>query len=434
MATDRVSLARVLELHIALSWQDAVAIAESAALAQAERRRLNRGPARLDEASVFLTTAGQVDLPEFDPAPRPDGEQQLLRALLAGLAVPPELEAVAFGAPPASMLDALAMFTRPDRLRPVASVARRALDAERELPPPRPVTPTAPDTVPAPPPRPPAADAPRPPGSRTRARDTDELERLRARTRRPRTSEASRPVTAASPPRWPVARAAVVAATAVAVAAAAGLYLVPRSTGPGNARSADAATRAEGGTVPAPGADTPGTSLLRRASELVFGPSDAPSAESGRTTDIALGPARRPAARAGDTEPLAATTPGTASAPRAAADAAPSTAPPPRAAPEADEPVHSWRTSEAEPPVMTYPRMPRSAFLEGDAEPAGQYLEVLVDATGQVEHLWLRGRAGSSESAFRNNMLMAAAKAWQFVPARHHGRPVRYIIRVGLEP
>ena len=31
-------------------------------------------------------------------------------------------------------------------------------------------------------------------------------------------------------------------------------------------------------------------------------------------------------------------------------------------------------------------------------------------------------------------MIMAAAKAWQFVPARFSGQPVRYVTRVVLEP
>jgi hypothetical protein len=83
---------------------------------------------------------------------------------------------------------------------------------------------------------------------------------------------------------------------------------------------------------------------------------------------------------------------------------------------------------------MMYPRMPKGAFPGPDEVIDGQYLEVLVDQAGGVEAVRLRGLAGPGEPSYHYSMIMAAAKAWQFDPARLDGQPVRYVTRVVLEP
>ena len=76
--------------------------------------------------------------------------------------------------------------------------------------------------------------------------------------------------------------------------------------------------------------------------------------------------------------------------------------------------------------------MPRSAFPAGGVAITGPYVEVLVDETGAVEAVRLRGQAAAGENIYRHRMILAAAKAWEFTPARLDGRPVRYVVRVVL--
>ncbi len=63
------------------------------------------------------------------------------------------------------------------------------------------------------------------------------------------------------------------------------------------------------------------------------------------------------------------------------------------------------------------------------------YLELLVDRAGSVEQVRLRAKQPApGQTLYRHRMLLAAAKAWQFEPARRNGAPVRYVMRVPLEP
>ena len=42
----------------------------------------------------------------------------------------------------------------------------------------------------------------------------------------------------------------------------------------------------------------------------------------------------------------------------------------------------------------------------------------------------MRGRDQHDRSYYQVRMMLSAAKAWQFRPARLEGRPVRYVLRV----
>ena len=75
---------------------------------------------------------------------------------------------------------------------------------------------------------------------------------------------------------------------------------------------------------------------------------------------------------------------------------------------------------------------PRGAVVLGpDDEPAGAYLEVLVDRTGAVQDARLRGQAPGGDDS-RYAATVAAARRWQFTPAELNGQAVRYTLRVAL--
>lgn len=78
-----------------------------------------------------------------------------------------------------------------------------------------------------------------------------------------------------------------------------------------------------------------------------------------------------------------------------------------------------------------------SSMLESAVEAPDDwpFLELLIDAQGAVEQVRLHARQlAPGQTLYRHRMLLAAAKAWQFEPARRNGEPVRYVMRVPLEP
>jgi hypothetical protein len=78
-----------------------------------------------------------------------------------------------------------------------------------------------------------------------------------------------------------------------------------------------------------------------------------------------------------------------------------------------------------------------SALLEPDSAVPEDwpYLELLIDEHGAVERVRLRAKTPApGQTLYRHRMLIAAAKAWQFEPAQLNGQPVRYVMRVPLEP
>ena len=95
-----------------------------------------------------------------------------------------------------------------------------------------------------------------------------------------------------------------------------------------------------------------------------------------------------------------------------------------------DTSVYSGGNAAVVPPRMLYPRMPRAAFPAPGQVVTGPYFEVLVDQQGGVEAVRLRGREQPGQTHYRAGMMLSAAKAWQFRPARLEGRPVRYVVRV----
>ena len=84
--------------------------------------------------------------------------------------------------------------------------------------------------------------------------------------------------------------------------------------------------------------------------------------------------------------------------------------------------------SIADPDVQA-PRMVRPA-LPKEPEPDSQtgYFDLVIDEAGNVERVKLI----SPTRRYREWMLLAAAKAWQFQPAKRHGKPVKYMLRVPI--
>jgi len=91
---------------------------------------------------------------------------------------------------------------------------------------------------------------------------------------------------------------------------------------------------------------------------------------------------------------------------------------------------------EVAPPNLVRQQLPTAVLAPGTPVPDGwPYLTLVVDETGVVESVRLTASAPApGQSLYRQRMLVAAAKAWQFTPARRNGQPVRYAIQVPLEP
>jgi protein TonB len=90
---------------------------------------------------------------------------------------------------------------------------------------------------------------------------------------------------------------------------------------------------------------------------------------------------------------------------------------------------HSARVYTAEdegvaPPTMVSPKLPSEP--RPDSWQSGSYIDVVVDERGQVQQVRLR----SSDATLNDRMIVAAAKAWQFEPARKDGVAVKYVLRV----
>jgi TonB family protein len=86
--------------------------------------------------------------------------------------------------------------------------------------------------------------------------------------------------------------------------------------------------------------------------------------------------------------------------------------------------TYTSANSEVTPPVWYRRQLP--------SEPAPDsktgYFEIVIDTNGDVESV----RLISPTRRYEERMLMAAAKAWKFRPARLNGEPVKYRMRVPI--
>lgn len=443
MDVNRLSVARLLELDVPLTWQEAVAVTQEACVVNVVNATLSGRPSKIEPDTCFLTRRGDVELPVPAPTDAPDAAQRLLRVLLAGRETPEDLEMLAFGRPSPHLGDDLAPFSRPNRRAEIASLAERGLRAAAEfsagtLAAPRPTT--------RPPARPMAARPPVTPSRpRPESRPAMPPPPLRSETLRARLPVSAR----AEPPPFPArlkrknAGVALRMTTAVIVIAMAGAAAVWPRSGPAAAAPRQAAEAApEPTTEPAPTAIVLGDGVPNAATTPVPHP--------GHPGRLAIGSrARRPTAA----ETMAVRAPVKPTSTPAVA--APAVVPEAGSAGDASATggattegsdqggavaeafgavsVYSWTSPDVEPPRLTYPGMPRSAFPPLTEEAiSGPYFEVLVDQTGAVEAVRMHGQAAPGETIYQYRMLLAAAKAWRFTPAMRDGQPVRYVVRVVL--
>ena len=89
--------------------------------------------------------------------------------------------------------------------------------------------------------------------------------------------------------------------------------------------------------------------------------------------------------------------------------------------------LYSVVNSEVVPPKSVYPKLP-AAPPSGVRLYGQTVLEMVIDTKGLVERVKLR----SEPRNVHEFMLVSAAKAWQFEPARLGGTPVRYLHTVIL--
>jgi hypothetical protein len=203
------------------------------------------------------------------------------------------------------------------------------------------------------------------------------------------------------------ALASVARSTAAAPAGSGSLPAIPAATG-----------RAAGGEITSPPASTPSAPTPAAEPRTDAAPRDA-------RRDDSAAPAATPAAARAPSAPPPAVVP----APRGAerADAA-------RAI--ADGGLYSASDGDVSPPVMRRQQLPSNLLTpSADVPDDWPFLELLVDQQGAVEQVRLHARQlAPGQTLYRHRMLLAAAKAWQFEPARRNGEPVRYLMRVPLEP
>lgn len=226
---------------------------------------------------------------------------------------------------------------------------------------------------------------------------------------------------------------------------------VARAEGTGRAAAPPVAPpSAARASNPTPAPSSPPARPLTAPAASSSSPRMAAATASDTTPRIALPTASRPPAL----EPLAGGPPSAAtaappvepSAATTAAIAAPAAIPAgdartsrPAVPFEPDAPADALYTSGdagVVPPVIRRQHLP-SNLVEPQAEVPEDwpYLELLIDARGAVEQVRLHARQlAPGQTLYRHRMLLAAAKAWQFEPARRNGEAVRYLMRVPLEP
>lgn len=305
--------------------------------------------------------------------------------------------------------------------------------------------------------------------------DTAELERLRQRSvARDRSSALGATLRRALPwltwrhdsadPRVLGGAAVVIAALVAAVWRGQG---PPPATAPGRAATspitgpADAAPRSTGSasaaapvSSPAPAtASTTAPAIGTAPTTTSTGAASTPAARTRRAplsggpaavAPIVIAPADpRPTATTAAAAPTpgstipnaspAAPSAGTVDAPRRAAPPAATPAPPARSGSRVT--LYTAGDAGVTPPVMLRQQLPSPLEPTAEVPDDWPFLELVIDERGAVEAVRLRAKSvAPGQTLYRHRMLLAAAKAWQFEPATRDGVPVRYLLRVPLEP
>ncbi|MCC6990885.1 MAG: hypothetical protein IT181_17900, partial [Acidobacteria bacterium] len=78
MDPTRISIARILALDVPLTWQDAVAVAQEAAMLSDVNAAMNSRPSLVSPETCVITRAGDLELPETTEIEDPDAVADLL--------------------------------------------------------------------------------------------------------------------------------------------------------------------------------------------------------------------------------------------------------------------------------------------------------------------------------------------------------------------
>ena len=105
---------------------------------------------------------------------------------------------------------------------------------------------------------------------------------------------------------------------------------------------------------------------------------------------------------------------------------APASAPPGRAPDQVDDVVYSAGAPNVVPPVGIRPHVPKE-LPRGISPENIARIEIVVDPWGTVESVKLVGPPRINDA-----MLLSAAKAWRFKPAKRNGTPVAYRMRIDV--
>ena len=127
MDPTRISIARILALDVPLTWQDAVAVVQEAAMLSDVNAAMNSRPSLVSPETCFITRAGDLDLPETTDVESPEAVADLLRAMLGDSEVPETLEALAYGPSTRDLSSDLGAFAIGNRRAVIARLATRAL-------------------------------------------------------------------------------------------------------------------------------------------------------------------------------------------------------------------------------------------------------------------------------------------------------------------
>ena len=510
MDTTRISVARLLALGVPLTWEDAVAVAQEAAMRCDIDAAMSGEPPLVSGDTCYVTTEGDVDLPVTTDVESPDAIKQLLRELLAGRDAPAALTALASGRLTHDIYGELGRFPVVNRRAAIADLAVRALALQARRPVGEPPQPDAPATLavvrpsaaaagvaapvaptPAPastprlvavapaPARASALAAPVPPSAvplqvvpQVDVRDapiaaplgvTAELQRLRLKSMNAGAARrAPSRFTTGRYGRW-IAAGGLTAGLLAVVLWSVGVR-APRAPLPIELKGSSgllplwpfAATvlpvtpGLPSSDAAHSGASSPVLSRIGaspRYDEVVPAfEASSPLAPAPGAPEIPLAPRASDAGADGAPVPVPIAPATVSPAVRERPAVEPSS---PAAASAVDagaaetgrgrvrrREVFSSGDADVAPPALRRQQLPTAVLEPGTAVPAGwPFLLLVVDETGAVESVRLTARPPrSGQSLYRHRMLVAAAKAWQFEPALREGQPVRYEIRVPLEP
>ena len=204
----------------------------------------------------------------------------------------------------------------------------------------------------------------------------------------------------------------------------------PSGTGAITATAAPPATTATptapiGSTAPTRARRRPAPDDAAGLAPIVIAPADPRPA----TSDAPVATAPAPVATSAPGAPSS----GPADAPRRATPSSAPAAPPARGGSRV--PLYAAGDAGVTPPVMLRQQLPSPLEPAAEAPADWPFLELVIDERGAVEAVRLRATSlAPGQTLYRHRMLLAAAKAWQFEPATRDGVPVRYLLRVPLEP